>query len=207
MPVTHLTPDPGPMSLGPLSLQASSQSTTTPFISPKDIVDYIGRGGTADPGIIIAADAACDMCRTVAGQLFNEITGDTITLDGTGTDTVLLPNVPVNAVGTITLNGGTITDWMFNDNGVVFRGTAGVDPRPVWPRGRQNVTITYDHGYAEVDIPRDVRMVALALATRLVLQGAAIEEQRGTGRIRYAGPATDLTMGEQLILGKYRHIR
>lgn len=177
-----------------------------PFISTQDLVDYLGRGGTADPGMVMAADAACDMVRTVAEQSFNQATS-TVVLDGSGTDTLLLPDLPVTAAGTVTVNGGTITDYVLNDNGMLFRGTAGVSQGPVWPLGRQNVSVTYDHGYASTDLPRDVRMVALSVASRLVVQGVATEESIGAVRVKYAGAATDLTTTEKLILGKYRQMR
>lgn len=178
-----------------------------PFISPLDVVNYLGRGGTADPGFIIATDAACDICRTFAEQTFNEVLSDTVILDGTGTDALLLPQLPVNAVGTVFEGATAVDDYSLNSNGILFRGSAGVDPRPVWPRGRQNISVTYDHGYASIDLPRDVRMVALSIASRLVVQGVATEENIGDVRVKYAGPATDLTKSEQMILAKYRRIR
>jgi hypothetical protein len=177
-----------------------------PFISVQDIIDYIGRGGTADPGMVIAADAACDIVRTIAEQSFNLATS-TATFDGTGTDALVLREYPVISAGTVLVNGTAVTDYRLNDNGVLLRGTAGVDPRPVWPSGRQNVTVTYDHGYADIDLPRDVRMVALSLAARIVVQGVASEEQIGPVRIKYAGASTDLTSTEKIILGKYRRAK
>jgi len=177
-----------------------------PFIAPQDIVDYLGRGTATDPGMVIAADAACDICRTVAERSFNAGTS-TVTLDGSGTDTLLLPDLPVSTAGTVLVNGGTVTDYMLNGNGMLFRGTAGVDPRPVWPMGRQNVRVTYEHGYQTADLPRDVRMVALSIASRLVVQGVALEESIGPVRMKYAAAATDLTNGEARILGKYRQMR
>jgi hypothetical protein len=178
-----------------------------PFISPQDVVDYLGRGGTADPGIIIAIDAACDICRTVAEQTFNEVFSDTAILDGTGTDALLLPKLPVNAVGTVFVDSTPVSDYSLNDNGILFRGSAGVDPRPVWPKGRQNIMVTYDHGFTEVNLPRDVRMVALSIASRLVLQGPAIEESVGDVRVKFGVNATDLSTGELRILKKKRQIR
>jgi hypothetical protein len=178
-----------------------------PFISPQDIVDYLGRGGTADPGMLIATDAACDIVRTLAERDFNAGTA-TITLDGTGTDALLIPNRYLPAtVGTVTVAGSAITDYVANSNGMIFRGSAGVNPRPVWPMGRQNVQVTITHGYQEIDLPRDVRMVALSIASRLVVQGVATEESVGAVRVKYAGAATDLTNGERWILMKYRGIR
>jgi hypothetical protein len=77
----------------------------------------------------------------------------------------------------------------------------------VWPSGRQNIVVTYNYGYADVDLPRDVRVVALSIASRLVVQGVATEESIGATRIKYAGAATDITLGERMILRKYRPTR
>jgi hypothetical protein len=178
-----------------------------PFISPQDVVDYLGRGGTADPGIIIAADAACDTVRTLAEQDFNQVIGGTIVLDGTGTDALVLPERPVAAAGTVVVNGGTVTDYVLSGTGILFRGTAGAYLRPTWPSGRQNIVVTADYGYATVDLPRDVRMVALSIASRLIVQGVAKSETIGQTSITYAVAATDLTNGEKAILRKYRQAR
>ena len=177
-----------------------------PFITRDDLSDYLGIDVTADDGALIALDAACDVCRDLAEQEFNESTA-TVTLDGTGTDVLLLHQLPVSTAGTVLVNGTAVTDYVLTDNGMLLRGSAGVDPRPVWPSGRQNVVVTYDYGYAPSDLPRDVRMVALSIASRLIVQGVAVEESVGATRIKYAGAAIDPTKGEQLILRKYRPTR
>jgi hypothetical protein len=177
-----------------------------PFIDSTDLSDYLGRDVTSDPGALIVLDAACDICRAVAEQQFNRGT-TTYTLDGTGTDAILLPQLPVNSAGTVTVGGTAVTEYTLNGNGILFRGTAGVLPRPVWPEGRQNVVVTVDHGYDAADLPRDVRMVALSIAARLAVQGPAQEETVGQSRVKYSVAATDLTKGEALILGKYRQTR
>ena len=175
-----------------------------PFISQQDVVDILGRGGTADAGMLIAVDAACDICRAVAEQEFNAGTA-TCSFDGTNSDVIVLPQRPVTNAGSVFVNGTAETDFEFTGDGMLFRGTSGVNPRPVWPAGRQNVQVTYEYGYTEV--PRDVRMVALSIASRLVLQGPAKRESLGDQSIDYAVASTDLTGGEKLILGKYRRTR
>jgi hypothetical protein len=177
-----------------------------PFISAQDLTDYLGRNVTGDDGAIIALDAACDIVRDLAEQEFNARTS-TVTLDGTGTDVLLLPQLPVSAAGTVSVDGTAVTDYTLNGNGMLFRGSAGCDPRPVWPAGRQNVEVTYEHGYADADLPRSVRMVALSAAARIMVQGVAVEETVGQVRVKYAVAATDLTNGERAILRKYRHTR
>jgi hypothetical protein len=184
-----------------------------PFIAPQDVVDFLGRGTITDPGMLIATDAACDICRDIAAQTFNQSTS-TVTLDGTGTDALLLPELPVTAAGTVTIAGSAVTDYVLNGNGILFRKASGTDVdytnamrTLTWPEGRQNITVTYTHGYADADIPRSVRMVALSIASRLVVQGVATEESIGDVRVKYAAPSTDLTAGELRILQRYRQTR
>lgn len=179
-----------------------------PFITVTELSDYLGRDVTADNGAVMALDAACDICRDIAERDFNRGTA-TITLDGSGTDSLLIPNqyLPTNTVGTVTVNGGTITDYVLNSNGILFRGTAGCDPRPWWPSGRQNVVLTADYGYDTLAIPRSIRIVALEIASRLVVQGVAVEESLGATRIKYAVAATDLTANELRVLRKQRQTR
>lgn len=185
---------------------------TDPFISTTDLVNYLGRGTAGDPGMIIATDAACEICRVIAEQNFNAGT-TTLTLDGTGTDALLLPERPVNAAGTVVVAGGTVTDYVLGANGILFRKSIGTDVdycdsyrTLTWPSGRQNITVTYEHGYADDALPRDVRMVALAIASRIAVQGPALQETVGNASVRYGLNATDLTLGEQAILRKYRQV-
>jgi hypothetical protein len=191
--------------------------------------DYLGRDVNLDDGALICVDAACEIVRDTTGCLFNAAT-DTVTLDGTGTDALLLPETPVSAAGTVTVNGGTLgtADYSLGENGalianvgtVAFGWDWGWNPYPwppygfgltagaaVWPKGRNNITVTYDHGYADADIPRSVRFVALGIAARMLVQGVAKSENLGDRSIVYATAATDLTMGERNILRKYKQAR
>lgn len=185
------------------------------FISQQDLEDRLGRNLQADAGALFAIDAACDVVRTVTEQTFNQTVGGTAVLDGSGTDALLLPELPVSAAGTVLVNGTAVTDYVLDSNGVLYRrgplsgaGTTTTEEIPrVWPSGRQNITVTYDHGYPVADVPPSVREVALSLASRLIVQGVATEETVGDVRVKYAGAATDLTAGERMILRKYRSHR
>jgi len=188
-----------------------------PFISQQDLSDRLGRDVTSDPGALSAVDAACEICREIAEQDFDQVIGDTITLDGSGTDTLILPERPVFGAGTIVVNGQLETiGASFTPNGLLYRGSAGGwggytagfgwagAIRPTWPQGRQNVQVTYDHGYGTANMPRAVREVALQIAMRLVVQGAAIAETVGAVNVRYAVSAGALDSNELRILQKYR---
>ena len=137
-----------------------------------------------------------------------------------------LPERPVTNVGTVVVNGvtkGTL-DYVSTSDGKLFAssGTAQWTTwnndfttgwcwirggTAFWPAGRQNVVVTYDHGYTDgtvAAVPADVRMVALSLASRLALQGPAMAETVGSDSVRWATASTDFTNGEAMILRKYR---
>lgn len=185
------------------------------FIDTADLSDYIGRDVTTDDGAIICVDAAIDTVQTLAEQDFVQVTTDTVRLSGTGTDTLLLPQLPVVAAGTVVENGGTLTagtDYGVDRDGHLVRtdGTADwttwtTGPTAYWPQGQRNIAVTYDHGWGTV--PADIREVALALAARKITQGGATEETVGAVTRRYAASSTDLTNGERAILRKYRVAR
>jgi hypothetical protein len=176
-----------------------------PFVTVQDLSDRLGRDVTTDPGAISAVDSACQICRSEAEQDFNAGTA-IVTLDGTGSDALILAQRPVGTVTSVVVNGGTVTDWTLAETGMLFRGTAGASSwtRPVWPQGRQNVQVTYTHGYATLTVPADVCEVALQLAMRCVVQGAAQQETVGDVTVNYGMSADDLTKNEQRILQRYR---
>jgi hypothetical protein len=188
----------------------------TPFISRTDLTDYLGTDVTTDDGALIAVDAACDIVRTLTEQDFNSVTGDTVKLDGTGTDALLLPQVPVSAAGTVVVNGGTLSatlDYTCTSDGVLIRtdGTAtlstwsqGWGPTAFWPQGRQNISVTYDHGYSGGTVPADIRVVALMIASRMTVQGLDSQRQVGQANVKYAVGASDLSANELRICRKYK---
>jgi hypothetical protein len=180
----------------------------TSFITSQDLSDRLGRDVTADPGATSAIASACAICRTVAEQSFDAGT-TTITLDGTDTDALLLPERPVGTVTAVLVNGGTVTDYKLSGQGILFRGTASYcwPTGSYWPRGRQNVSVTYTHGYASLQVPSDVCEVALELAMRMVAQGVAKAETVGDVTVEYGMSADDLTANELRILTKYRGAR
>lgn len=184
-----------------------------PFIDETDLSEYIGRDVTSDPGALIAIDAACDFCRDISEQVFNEVTDDTITLNGTGTDALLLPQIPVTAVSDVAVldadgdfAAAAVGDFAFTSDGVLYAtDTLGTSTfGSIWPIGRQNIQVTYDHGYADADLPRSVRMVALTIANRLFIQGPHRSESFGDVNVTYSAEATAVMPTEKLLLTKYK---
>lgn len=185
------------------------------FITVTELGDLLGRDLSADAAGTAVVEAACDICRDVAEQTFTAGT-TTGTFDGTGTDALLLPELPVSSAGTVeirdsdgTWNAAGSADFSLNDNGVLLAtDTVGTSLfGSAWPKGRQNIRVTYVHGYATADMPESVKAVAKSVASRLILQGPAISEVIGENSVRYAAESTALMPTERLILTKYRRRR
>jgi hypothetical protein len=188
------------------------------FITVTELGDYLSRDLSADDGAALAVTMACDTVRMITEQDFTPLTSETIRLDGTGTDTLLLPQAPVSAAGTVVVNGGTLdnNEYTLRADGALIRIYTGTDgtatwsswatsPCSYWPQGRQNVSVTYDHGYAAGTlVPDDVRMVAMMIASRLAVQGVDQSRRVGQSQVTYAVSSTDLTAGEKAILRKYK---
>ena len=183
-----------------------------PFITTADLSEYLGRDVDAEPAADLAVEFACDACRDYAEQTFSADTS-TITLDGTGTDALLLPEVPVGSVSSVAVldtegayqTAGAV-DFAVNGDGILFAtNTAGTSLFGcIWPRGRQNVQVSYTHGNGTADIPGSVRGVALSVASRFLIQGVAASETVGEVNVRYAAESTALMPTERIILDKHR---
>lgn len=185
--------------------------TPSPFISRKDLGDFLREDVTSDDFALACVDAACDACRTIAEQAFNLEEDDYVVLDGSGTDALLLPELPVGEVSQVLKYDPSAVSWdevdettySLTDQGCLVLLGKGAK----WAKGRQNFGITYSHGYAAEDLPRDVRMVALSLAARTYKQGVAEYESLGQYSVRYAAAGNTLTAGEKIILRKYKQAK
>jgi hypothetical protein len=126
-----------------------------------------------------ALDEACETVRDFLGQRLDRVVGDVVVLSGTGRATLLLPQLPVTAVSSVVETGydGTlttlpVTDYLLDTDdgdGILWKLGGGC-----WPAGIKNVTVTYDHGYVDLDaIPASIRGITISLASRLYHQQAS----------------------------------
>jgi hypothetical protein len=138
------------------------------FPTVSDLEDYLGVELTASQVIraqgLLAMSAA--VVRNYTGQTFDLVEDDVIVLDGSYTDTLYLPQLPVTAVASVTVNGEAVVeddDWTFTAAGRLRRvGSYGAFY--YWGVSPALVTVTYSHGYET--LPEDVKLVVLAAATR-----------------------------------------
>lgn len=123
-----------------------------------------------------------------------------LTLDGTGTQVLLLPTMHLVEVASVTDDGNAVdlADIQWWANGVVFNATR-------WTCERGAITINITHGYDPV--PPDVQAVVQALATRAVANTQGLTSKTvGPFSETYAQPATGQVLldAERAVLSRYR---
>jgi hypothetical protein len=125
----------------------------------------------ADLASLISAASLMALHRTNRNGFLSETT--TELYDGNNAPRVWLRRTPVTAVTAVTVNGFAVDNtygdgWTFRpDTGELRRGTGQVDQRFAWwfPKGLQNVEVTYTAGYSSV--PADVVRAVLILVKHL----------------------------------------
>ncbi|WP_048574133.1 hypothetical protein [Streptomyces leeuwenhoekii] len=131
----------------------------SPWALPEDLRLHL-RLDAIDAVQAAASIAAAEtIIRAALQQTIDAVAGDTAGLVGTGRRTILLPEMPVTAVASVTVDG-TLQDagtWRVNRHGVLTR-LGGC-----WPLDA-DITVVYDHGYAQV--PAAVTQVCVQLAGR-----------------------------------------
>lgn len=172
------------------------------FATVDDLATWLGY--PVDPGEIYRAQQVVDLASAVVtaytGRTFSRLVDDTLTVSGTWAQTIELPEPPVEAVGSVTLDGEALVvavdyEWVAGSR-TLWRAAG-------WGGPRVPVVVTYTHGYATA--PDDVRTVTVALASRYwanpeVVSGRTLDQQSW----QYGRSYHDLTVGERRTLDRYR---
>jgi hypothetical protein len=140
------------------------------FASESDFELHTGMSATETTWA--ALEAACDTVRDKVCQQIDVVTNDVVTLHGTGTRALTLPELPIIAVDSVTLDGVAVTDWTLDEHGLLWRDS------PAWWEFGLKYVVTYDHGYTQVP----------TIFVRVACQLAA--NQRTPGALKSAGPFT-----------------
>lgn len=202
----------------------------TAFVSPFDLQIYLRRDITSASfdQATLAVESGCDIVRGYCRQLLDLIEDDVVELDGTGSDALLLPELPVRSVAEVIVrdrwgkNPETLvvdTDYRVATGGVLWR------IGDVWLRGHTNVEVTYTHGYGTLDLgsgsgsitetldmPASLKYVALSVAARVFVApdaglGGIAGETIGTYSYtvsQNSSAASLLTGVEKFVLDEFR---
>lgn len=177
-----------------------------PFVTEQEFANYL-RTSFDEEDAATAAQLLADAQGTIedeVGQRLEQST-DTVTLDGSGTEELLLPRWPVTAVTSVTVTeaSGTVkvlstpADYSWSQSGVLTRKGG------CWPDGDRSVDVVYTPGYAQ--LPTNVKRICRRLAASAWHNPAGADsEDTGDHRVRWAAPGGELTTGEKRMLDPYR---
>lgn len=181
---------------------------TAPFISVPELAAFLHREIDPDDELAeMACDSGSEIVRDYCRQQFNFVEDDEVRLDGSGTDAIMLPELPIVDVTEVSVEGEALdTDqYILGDvnAGILYR----LPVTSTWTEGRGNVMVTYSHGYSisgPGNVPSGVRIVAIYVAARIWDQGIVMNESVGGYSAGYSDAL--LTPAEKQILARHRHV-
>lgn len=148
------------------------------FIDVFDLSGYLGID-TTELGWLgeFSVRAASEAVEGILDSPIGLVEDAEITLDGTGTDALVLPGLHVVEVSAVSVAGVELdpeADFALGSAGILYRTFP-----CVWTRGRRNIVVTLTSGYAEIgdvdgdQVPMDIREAALDYAKGVFQAGSA----------------------------------
>ncbi len=175
----------------------------TLLATPQELASWRGvEYDETDVAATLALEAACDLVRGYCGQTFELEVDEDVILDGKGTRTLLLPQLPVHDVtylANLDEDGvpTSIENWYLGNAGVIW---LRADATECFGIGHGNIAVTYTHGY-DLDpahpegfdpLPADLKMCVLQIATlslsNIGASGVVTGETIGSYQVTYADP-------------------
>lgn len=146
-------------------------------------------------------EAATQAIRDYCGWHVAPVIDATIILDGTGTDTVLLPSRRVTAVESVTVDGHELasTAYEWSADGLLRRRDGG------WPDRYRVITVELKHGFASMAVLADV-VASIVARVRMDPTGALANQRAGTQSVGFASGSAGggLMQSEKARLEPYR---
>lgn len=126
--------------------------------------------------------AATQAIRDYCGWHVAPVITDTLTLDGTGTDTVLLPSRRVTAVESVTVDGHELaaTAYEWSADGLLRR------RHGCWPDRYRALTVELKHGFEDASVLSTV-VASIVARIRMDPSGMLASQSAGTQRVSFGG--------------------
>jgi hypothetical protein len=125
------------------------------------------------PALLLALDRASERFRLAVGHPVHLVEAETVTLDGDGSETLLLPAAPATDI-TVLVDGAAVTDFQVNARAGILRRASR------WPAGLGNIEVTYSHGFAE--IPGGIQDAVLEMAAISARVPAGVQSETAGGQ-------------------------
>jgi hypothetical protein len=161
------------------------------LVTQTELETLLGETLDADVAALLL-NTASGVVRGVVGQELSAVTDDVLSIMGTTSVWLLLPQRPVTAVTAVELDGDALTSGTdYKRFGSRLWRAGGWRTCPSEPTA---VQVTYSHGYAAGDWRLETaRSMVLTLAANKVKNPGAVESEAVDDyRVRYAVTATDL---------------
>lgn len=146
-------------------------------------------------------EAATQAIRDYCGWHVAPAIDATITLDGTGTDTVLLPSRRVLSVASVTVDGTALdaTAFEWSADGILRRRDR------CWPDRYRAVTVDLRHGFESMAVLADI-VASIAARVKIDPTGALANQRAGTQSVGFMAGASGggLMQSEKDRLEPYR---
>ncbi|MCA1218696.1 hypothetical protein [Streptomyces sp. 8L] len=165
-----------------------------PLATPADLAAFTQRDDIPEASATLALQVASGVVRRYTRQTITRVTGDSVDL-APRMGPLVLPQRPVVAVTSVTVDGTLLTDWTLRGN--QLHRAAG------WSEW---ATVVYDHGYE--DVPGDILGIVLGLAGQSVanpemLRSEGIDDFNRTFASESLGAGT-LSADDKAALREYR---
>lgn len=167
-----------------------------------------------DPADLMATKAlqgATDAIQSYTDSTISYVEDDVIKVDGSGTDTLLLPERPVVSVEEVIVNfdlevtvallpPGNFqnTEFEWNTDGMLFRRSAFLvgtqSSEKHWSNRRKSILVTYSHGYKleTTEIQRSRRVLGAAANTHIGVTGFNADTDELLEVVDLSTPADDI---------------
>lgn len=141
-----------------------------PLATPAELRSFLQDDNIPESLAALALETVSGLIRDWCNISFDYVEDDVVTLDGTGSEALMLPEVPVSFVTEVLENGvlldSSLYEW--NEDGILRRPNR-------WRKLFRYYQVTYDHGY-EVT-PSTVRGVCLRSAARGIVNPAGVSAE------------------------------
>jgi hypothetical protein len=154
-----------------------------PFVTPEQLVTYLDEDIDEERAELLLR-AVSDEIRDALGWSVTAESGVSATLDGSGTDLVVLPTRRLTAVTVVEEDGRLLAgpaDYMWYRSGMLRRVSGGRAIR--WTRRPQGVTVVFDHGYPPDEVPGVFATVVYETAAGLLANPGSAVRSRTVGRV------------------------
>lgn len=132
-----------------------------------------------DALVALAVRRASDRFRAAVRHPVTQVLGDAVVINGSGSDTLLLPVAPVTAIASVTITWPALTGMPPTlVTGYQADRAHGILRRDAdwWPDGLGNIEVVCDHGYPADQVPGDIADAVLEQAEQQYLALAGIEQ-------------------------------